>query len=63
MILDTDQKMAAPRRMFRIGRYAFSLGVMRWECTDGMRGVCGYRTPIGAYIALRRWQRVKATPQ
>jgi len=28
-----------------------------WGASDGSRGVGGYPTPQGAYLALRRWQR------
>lgn len=28
-----------------------------WGASDGSRGVANYKTPFGAYVALRRWQR------
>ena len=54
---------------WRIGRYRFerwpraasgpgSRG--RWGCGDGMRGVGGHRTPVGAWLSLWRWIRKDA---
>lgn len=62
----SDMAVARPRPAFAIGRYEFARTRNgRWECSDLKRGrgVGGCRTPLGAYLALRRWQKEPATPE
>jgi hypothetical protein len=33
----------------------------RWGCSDGAYGVANCRTPLGAFIAQRRWRRKAMT--
>jgi hypothetical protein len=59
----TELHCAATPPNWHIGRYRFerqSNPVRRWHrwgCSDGMRGVANYRTPLGAFLAQRRWAR------
>jgi hypothetical protein len=55
-----------PSRMpaWQIGRYRFSRwsravtgGRARWGASADGKGVANYRTPLGAFIALRRFMR------
>lgn len=34
----------------------------RWGVSDGSRGCEQNRTPLAAYLALRRWRKVPARP-
>lgn len=48
------------RKSWTIAGYEFTRtrGTRRpWGCGKLMRGVAGARTPVGAFIALRRWER------
>ncbi|WP_432679140.1 hypothetical protein ACRAJ3_09715 [Rhodococcus pyridinivorans] len=62
--MSDDQTLQVPHYLFRIGRYQFGYSRWhRWECSDGMRGVGGYLTPLGAWLAQRRWARVDSSPE
>jgi hypothetical protein len=69
MTTPLDRCCAAPPS-WQIGRYRFerwpraatgpgSRG-RRWGCSNGCLGVANYRTPLGAWLALRRWAREDA---
>jgi len=51
---------AAPRHRWQAGRYRVEYDRGRWGISDSMHGVCNYRTPWGAWRALRRWEKVLA---
>lgn len=55
-----DAMAAMPHRRFTIGRFQFATyrfsGHLRWECSNGTLAVGGYRTPVGACMALRRFR-------
>jgi len=53
---------AVPRHRWRIGRYQIEYDHGRWGMNDGCKGVSHSRTPIGAWLALRRWQRTPSRP-
>ena len=53
---------AAPRHRWHIGRYRIEYERGKWGISDGCKGVGNYRTPIGAWLALRRWQRTPTQP-
>ncbi len=53
---------AAPRYRWRIGRYCLEYDPGSWGLNDGCKGVSNHRTPLTAWLALRRWQRVKTGP-
>lgn len=60
---DTELRCAAaPRHRWRIGRYQLAFDHGRWDLNDGCKGVGNHRTPIGAWFALRRWQRTPSRP-
>lgn len=46
-------------REWQIGRFTFARAPRqgRWSCQVSDRGGCGYRTPFGAYFAVRRMSR------
>jgi hypothetical protein len=53
---------AAPRHRWRIGRYEIDYEHGRWGMSDGCKGAGQCRTPWGAWLALRRWQRTPSQP-
>jgi hypothetical protein len=53
---------AAPRHRWRVGRYQVEYHHGRWGINDGCKGVGGHRSPVGAWLALRRWQRTPSLP-
>ncbi|WP_156665606.1 hypothetical protein [Rhodococcus phenolicus] len=60
----SSQTIRVPNYRFRIGRYQFGYSRWhRWECSDGMRVVAGHRTPIGAWLAQRKWAKVSLSPE
>lgn len=54
-------KKAATRRTRP--RYQIEYERGRWGMSDGSKGVGGCRTPFGAWLALRRWQRTPTPPE
>jgi hypothetical protein len=47
-------------REFKLGPYTFIRQANgKWGCRDGHVGYANYRTPFGAYVALRRFQKGK----
>jgi hypothetical protein len=61
----------SPRYRWRVGPYEFQRYARsqdgpgsrgRWGCNSRGRGVANYRTPIGAFFAMLRWQKVPARP-
>jgi hypothetical protein len=52
---------AAPRHRWQIGRYQVAYDHGRWGISDGSKGVMNHRTPLGAWLAFRRWQRTAPT--
>jgi len=64
---DLDRCCAAPPS-WQVGRWRFERwprrvtgGRGRWGCSNGSLGVANYRTPLGAWLALRRWARQDAS--
>ena len=53
---------AAPRHRWHIGRYQIEYDHGRWGMNDGCKGVSRYWTPVGAWLALRRWQHTPSRP-
>jgi len=62
IMADTGLPCAAPRHRWQIGRYQVSYDHGRWGICDGCKGVDGCPSLIGAWFALRRWQRTPAQP-
>lgn len=59
---ETELRCApAPRHRWHIGRYQVTCHHGRWDINDGCKGVGGHWTPLGAWLALRRWQRTPST--
>lgn len=54
-----DLRAEAPGKRYRVGPVTFERGGRRWGATahDRGYGVSGYRTPVGAAVALWRWLR------
>lgn len=47
-----------PGRYYKIGNLRFEHQTNgRWGVSNGMIGVCNYRTPLGAWFGLRRFAR------
>jgi hypothetical protein len=59
---EAEHCAAAPRHRWQIGRYRLEYDSGRWGLSDRCKGVGNCRTPLGAWLALRRWQRVKTEP-
>lgn len=54
---------AQPGKYYRLGGLRFEHQLDgRWGVSNGIRGVCNHRTPIGAWLALRRFMRVELKP-
>lgn len=53
---------AASRHRWRIGRYQIEYDHGRWGLNDDCKGVAECRSPLGAWLALRRWQRTPSQP-
>ena len=50
---------ASPCKEWRIGSFTFRRGRRqgRWTCQVSDRGAAGYRTPFGAFFAVKRMLR------
>jgi hypothetical protein len=59
---ETELPCAAPRHRWRIGRYQVEYDHGKWGLNDGCKGVGNCHTLIGAWLALRRWQRTPSGP-
>jgi hypothetical protein len=47
-----------PGRCYKLGKLRFEHQLDgRWTVSNGTRGVCNYRTPLGAWLGLRRFIR------
>jgi hypothetical protein len=58
----TENPPIAAGKRYRLGKFTFEHQPNgRWGVSDGMLGVGGHRTPLGAYLALRRWRRDPAS--
>jgi len=53
---------AAPLHRWHLGRYRIEYEHGKWGISDRCKGVGGYRNPISAWLALRRWQRTLSQP-
>jgi hypothetical protein len=62
-----DLPCKAPDHRWTLFGYTFSVYTSgpqrwRWEASAHGRGVGGHRTPLGAFLHLRRWMKEPARP-
>jgi hypothetical protein len=58
-----SEGIAQPGKCYHLGKLRFEHQHNgRWGVSDGMLGVSNRRTPLGAYLALRRWRKVPNRP-